>query len=122
MGSRRTTAFLGQESWYRWFVDTHVGFSAVQPRNGTVTIPAHLRRRFGLDKPGSQVEIVVRDGEIVLVPHIAVPADQAWFWSAEWQAKEHEADQDFASARRTDFATGEDLLAHLEQLGSESDA
>lgn len=30
---------------------------------------------FGLDQPGSQVEVIVRDGEIVLVPHLAVRAD-----------------------------------------------
>jgi len=51
------------------------GFVAVQPSNGTVTIPVDVRRAFGLDKSGSQVEVFVRDGEIVLVPHIAVRAD-----------------------------------------------
>jgi antitoxin MazE len=103
-------------------MDMHIGFAAVQPKNGTVTIPAQLRRRFGLDQPGAQVEIVVRDGEIVLLPHVAVPADQAWFWSKEWQAKEHEADEDLAAGRRTDFGTGEDFLAHLGRLSADSDA
>lgn len=54
-------------------MDEHVGFAQVQPKNGTVTIPAQLRRRFGLDQPGAQVEFVVRGDEIVLVPHTAVP-------------------------------------------------
>lgn len=48
----------------------------MQPKNGTITIPAQLRRRFGLDQPGAQVEIVVRGSEIVLVPHAAVRVDQ----------------------------------------------
>lgn len=95
-----------------------MGFATVQPRNGTVTIPAELRRRFGLDKPGAQVEITVRGGEIVLVPHVAVPADQAWFWSEEWQAREREADADRASGRHTDHANEEEFLGHLDRLAN----
>ncbi|GAA1126128.1 hypothetical protein GCM10009630_24930 [Kribbella jejuensis] len=102
-------------------MDTHIGFAAVQPKNGTITIPAQLRRRFGLDKPGAQVEIIVRDGEIVLLPHVAVPAEQAWFWSERWQAKEREADTDLAAGRATTFDTAEDFLAHLEQINAEAD-
>lgn len=101
-------------------MDTHVSFASVQPKNGTVTIPAQVRRRFGLDKPGAQVEIVVRDGEIVLIPHIAVPSEQAWFWSKEWQAKEREADDDLAAGRFTEHESGEEFLAHLDQLSDES--
>ena len=48
---------------------------SVQAGNGTMTIPVAVRRMFGLDKPGSQVEVIVRDSEIVLVPHNAVRAD-----------------------------------------------
>lgn len=103
-------------------MDAHIGFAAVQPKNGTITIPVQLRRQFGLDRPGAQVEIVVRDGEIVLLPHVAVPADQAWFWTHEWQAKEHEADADMAADRRTDFESGEDLLGHLSRLDANPDA
>jgi AbrB family looped-hinge helix DNA binding protein len=97
-------------------MDTHIGFAAVQPKNGTITIPAHLRRRFGLDKPGAQVEIVVRGGEIVLLPHVAVPAEQAWFWSEEWQAKEREADDALAAGKSTTFETADDFLAHVERI------
>ncbi|MBA2309641.1 MAG: AbrB/MazE/SpoVT family DNA-binding domain-containing protein [Pseudonocardiales bacterium] len=100
-------------------MENHFGFAVVQPKNGTVTIPAQLRRQFGLDKPGAQVEIVVRDGEIVLVPHLAVRIDQAWFWTPEWQEKEHEADADLAAGRRSDFASGSELLEHLEQLADQ---
>jgi AbrB family looped-hinge helix DNA binding protein len=60
-------------------MEEHAGFAQVQPKNGTITIPAQLRRRFGLDQPGAQVEIVVRGSEIVLIPHVAVRTDQAWF-------------------------------------------
>ena len=102
-------------------MDTHIGFAAVQPKNGTITIPAQLRRRFGLDKPGAQVEIIVRDGEIVLVPHVAVPAEQAWFWSEQWQARERETDDELAAGRASTFDNAEDFLAHLERIGAEAD-
>jgi antitoxin MazE len=103
-------------------MDTHVGFAAVQPKNGTITIPAQLRRRFGLDKPGAQVEIVVRDGEIVLRPHVAVPAEQAWFWTDKWQAKEREADDSLAVGHVTTFDTAEDFLAHLDGIATDDAA
>jgi AbrB family looped-hinge helix DNA binding protein len=101
-------------------METHVGFAAVQPKNGTVTIPAALRRRFGLDKPGAQVEIVVREGEIVLVPHVAVPADQVWFWTDDWQARERQADEDRSAGRYTEHDSGDDLLRHLEGLSADA--
>lgn len=104
------------ESWYSGFMDMHIGFAAVQPKNGTITIPAQLRRRFGLDKPGAQVEIVVRDGEIVLLPHVAVPAEQAWFWSEQWQVMEREADAQLAAGDSTTFDTADEFLAHLERI------
>jgi AbrB family looped-hinge helix DNA binding protein len=104
---------------YHGSMDTHVGFAAVQPKNGTITIPAQLRRRFGLDKPGAQVEIVVRDGEIVLRPHVAVPAEQAWFWTKEWQAKEREADDNLAAGHVTTFDTAEDFVAHLDGIAGD---
>ena len=33
------------------------------------------------------------DGVIELHPHVPVPADQAWFWTHEWQAGEQEASE-----------------------------
>lgn len=101
-------------------MESHVGFAAVQPRNGTVTIPAAVRRKFGLDKPGAQVEIVVHDDTIVLVPHAAIPADQMWFWSKEWQGKEREVEHELAAGRRTTHESGEELIAHLDRLDADA--
>jgi antitoxin MazE len=97
-------------------VEKHLGFVSVQPRNGTVTIPAQARRELGLDQPGAQVEVVPRDGELVLVPYVAVPAETAWFWREGHQAAEREADADLAAGRHTDFESAEQLLVHLEDL------
>jgi bifunctional DNA-binding transcriptional regulator/antitoxin component of YhaV-PrlF toxin-antitoxin module len=73
----------------------------VQSR-GTVALPADLRRRLHLDQADAQVRLVEHeDGRIELIPVVAVPADQAWFWSERWQAMEREADADVAAGRVT---------------------
>lgn len=88
-------------------------FVTVQ-RSGVIAIPTALRRRFDLDRPGAQVEVIERDGEIVLRPHLAVPVDQAWFWSERWQRLEREADDAIAEGRTAVFNDVEELLADLD--------
>lgn len=73
-------------------------FLSVQSR-GLVALPVELRRRLGLDRPGAQVEVFERGGEIVLRPHVPIPAGQAWFWSAERQSRELEASADVEMGR-----------------------
>ncbi len=88
-------------------------FVTVQSR-GVVVIPAAVRRHFGLDQPGAQVEVIEREGEIVLRPHVAVPADQAWFWTERWQQMEHEADKAIAGGHVAAVDDVEELLADLD--------
>ena len=85
----------------------------VQSR-GTVALPADLRRRLHLDQPNAQVKLVEHeDGRVELVPVVAVPADQAWFWSERWQQMEREADADIAAGRTTTVDGLDGLLEHL---------
>ena len=88
-------------------------FVTVQSR-GLIAIPTSIRRHFGLDQPGAQVEVIEREGEIVLRPHVAVPADQAWFWAERWRQMEREADAAVAAARITTVKGVEELLADLD--------
>ncbi|MGH9102219.1 MAG: AbrB/MazE/SpoVT family DNA-binding domain-containing protein [Acidimicrobiales bacterium] len=88
-------------------------FVTVQGR-GLIAIPTAIRRHFGLDQPGAQVEVIERGGEIVLRPHVAVPADQAWFWTERWQQMEREADGAIASGRVTVVESVDELLADLD--------
>ena len=46
-------------------------------------------------------------------PHLNIPNDQVWFWSKEWQAGEHEVDNDLKNGNYKDFDTVDDLLAEL---------
>lgn len=51
-----------------------------------------------LDQANAQVRLIeTDDGRVELVPVVAVPADQAWFWTERWQAMEREADADVAA-------------------------
>jgi antitoxin MazE len=87
----------------------------VQSR-GTVALPADLRRRLHLDQPDAQVRLIDRgDGSIELVPVVAIPANQAWFWTDRWQAMERDADADVAAGRTTVVDGVDDLIAHLER-------
>jgi bifunctional DNA-binding transcriptional regulator/antitoxin component of YhaV-PrlF toxin-antitoxin module len=90
------------------------GFVSVQSR-GTVALPPVLRKRYGLDKPGSQVEITERsDGVLELRPAIAVPASQAWFWAENWQEGERRADADIAAGRTTTYDNVDDFMDSLD--------
>jgi len=91
---------------------THI--LSVQSR-GTVALPADLRRRLHLDRADSQIKLIEHeDGLLELVPVVAVPADQAWFWTERWQAMEREGDADIAAGRITVVEGVDELIAHLD--------
>ncbi|HEY8692029.1 MAG TPA: AbrB family transcriptional regulator [Chloroflexota bacterium] len=63
-------------------------------KDGEIVLPEAVRHRHHLDEDGAQVRIVERDdGVIELQP---IPADQAWFWTPEWQEGEREVDEHIA--------------------------
>lgn len=73
---------------------------ALSGSRGSITLPANLRRRYRLDEPGAQVEVIDRpDGVIELHPVLPHRADQAWFWTDRWQAMEREVEEDVAAGR-----------------------
>jgi antitoxin MazE len=94
-------------------------FVTVQSR-GTLALPADVRRRHRLDEPGAQVEVVEReDGVIELHPQVAVPADQAWFWTQRAQAREREVDAYVKAGKVATFDSDDAFLSHLDSLASE---
>ncbi|MDQ6839039.1 MAG: hypothetical protein M3137_12090 [Actinomycetota bacterium] len=44
----------------------------------------------------------------------SVPAEQAWFWSKEWQSGEREASQQLAGEEGTVYADEDSFLASLD--------
>ena len=94
------------------------GYAAIQGR-GTVALPAELRRKYRLDEPGAQLEVVERpDGVIELRPTLPVPLDEMWFWNRGHQAAEQEAEEDLAAGRFRTFDDEESFLADLAELAA----
>jgi antitoxin MazE len=84
-------------------------------KRGTVALPPDLRQRCHLDQPGTTLELCARDdGVIEMRPHIAIPADQAWFWTDRWQQLEREANADIAAGRVVRSDSVDDFLTELD--------
>jgi hypothetical protein len=90
-------------------------FLSVHDR-GNLTLPADIRRQYGLDKPGVQIEVVTREGVIELHPHVAVPADQAWYWNRSWQKGELAVDEHVAAGRIKVAGNVDDFLAATDKV------
>ncbi len=90
-------------------------FVALAGSRGSITLPVDVRRRYHLDEPGAQVEVIGRpDGVIELHPVLPHRADQGWFWTERWQAMEREAEKDVAAGRTRRFDTAEEFVADLD--------
>jgi hypothetical protein len=49
-------------------------------------------------------------------------AEDAWFWTPEWQAKEREVDVQLRAGHVTEFSCLEDFANHLNRLDQEATA
>jgi bifunctional DNA-binding transcriptional regulator/antitoxin component of YhaV-PrlF toxin-antitoxin module len=90
-------------------------FLSVHDR-GNITLPADIRRQYGLDRPGVQIEVVPREGVIELRPHVAVPAGQAWYWTGSWQKGERAVDEHVAAGRVKVADNIDDFLVAMERV------
>jgi hypothetical protein len=101
--------------------DNWHGYVGVQ-RRGVIALPADLRARLHLDEPGAQVEITERsDGVLELRPSLPVPADQAWFWTEQWQQREREVDEYVAGGHVTVHDSADEFEAHLDGVADSAD-
>lgn len=65
------------------------------------------------------------DGAGVLLRGIVrgpIAADQAWFWTPEWQEGERDADAALAAGEGTAFESTEHFISHLEHTPPADDA
>lgn len=51
----------------------------------------------------------------MLTPALSIPADQAWFWTPEWQARIAEAEADRMAGHSTVYASEDEFLASLDE-------
>lgn len=89
-----------------------IGNVVVQKR-GLISL-GQAKKYLGV-KEGDILQVAVEDNRLVLVPMKLVPADQAWFWTKEWQKGEREAQQEIEQGKTKSFNTMKDLLRDLEK-------
>jgi AbrB family looped-hinge helix DNA binding protein len=77
-----------------------------------LTIPRDVVDRMHLEE-GDEFIVTEEEGRIVLTPALSVPADQAWFWTSEWQARIAEAEADRTHGNSTVYRSEEEFLASL---------
>lgn len=85
-------------------------------RGGQVTLPAAIRRAAGIDI-GDYVEISVTEEGLVLKAKQVIDKSQAYFWAAEWQQAEREAQVNIDQGHIREFDSIEDLIADLDSEG-----
>jgi AbrB family looped-hinge helix DNA binding protein len=83
-----------------------------------LTLPEEVRRTLHIGE-GDEVEFTVHaDGTVTIRGYVSIPTDQAWFFTPDWLAGEHEADKEIAAGRGTAHESAEDMFTHLDSLGS----
>jgi antitoxin PrlF len=79
---------------------------------GQITLPQEVRDALRIAE-GDDVEFVVTDDGVLMRGLKSIPAEQAWFWTAEWQVGEREASLQAAGGEGTVFADGDSFLDSL---------
>jgi AbrB family looped-hinge helix DNA binding protein len=81
-------------------------------KKNILTVPREIADRMHLAE-GDEFIVTEEQGRIVLTPALSIPADQAWFWSPEWQAMVAEAEADRLAGHSTRYASEDEFLASL---------
>lgn len=55
----------------------------------------------------------IEEGAIVMRPKKLIDADQAWFWTEEWQCGEREASDDIAAGRTRRSRSADEFIESL---------
>lgn len=77
-----------------------------------VTIPMDFVKMLDL-KAGDKLDIEVKDGKLVITPVVIIPKSQAWYYTPEWQAMEHEVDQQIKKGQIHTVDSKEQLFENL---------
>ncbi|MEY9961538.1 AbrB/MazE/SpoVT family DNA-binding domain-containing protein [Streptacidiphilus sp. MAP5-52] len=78
-----------------------------------LTLPPEVREAL-LVEPGDEVEFeLVAPGVVRLLGTKRIPADQAWFWTQDWQAGEREASAERDRGEATVYTSAEEMFDAL---------
>ncbi len=85
---------------------------------GQLTVPTAIRDALHA-REGDYLEFTVTEhGEVTVRATRRIAADQAWFWTPEWQAGEAAASADLAAGRTAIYDSAEDFIDALRGAGS----
>jgi len=85
--------------------------TVLRPR-GQLTLPQEVRDALRIAE-GDDVEFVLTDDGVLMRGLKSIPAEQAWFWTQEWQAGEQEASRQADAGEGTVFTDGSSFLDSL---------
>lgn len=80
---------------------------------GQVTLPGEVREALHVTE-GDDIEFEVTANGVLMRGLKMIPASQAWFWSASWQAGEQEAEEQLRRGQGSVFETSSDFLDALD--------
>ncbi len=85
---------------------------AVVRSRGQITLPREVRQALHVEE-GDDIAFVVQAGQVTMSGLKSIPAEQAWFWTDEWQAGEREASDQLSAGEGTVF---DDADAFIDSL------
>ena len=87
---------------------------------GQVRVPKEVMERLSIST-GDYLDFEFVEGNLVVKAKKLIDADQAWFWSKEWQEAEKAAEKDIKEGRvsRT-FSTAEEGITYLRKRRKET--
>lgn len=84
-------------------------------KKNILTVPREIAEHMRLAE-GDEFIVTEEQGRIVLTPALSIPADQAWFWTAQWQERVAESEADRLAGNSTAYVSDEQFLASLEDV------
>lgn len=77
-----------------------------------IVIPEDVRKRLKVDI-GDTLEIVEKDGALVIKPVMIIEKSQAYFWTDEWQKGEKESEEAKRKEKFKEFKKAEEAVKWL---------
>jgi AbrB family looped-hinge helix DNA binding protein len=87
---------------------------AVVRRKGQITLPQEVRDALHVEQGDSVAFTLTGEGTVVLSGLKSIPAEQAWFWTEQWQAGEREASRQAARGEGTIYESAKDFEDSLD--------
>lgn len=78
-----------------------------------ITIPAEIIKKLDL-KQGDTLDVEIEGNQIILRPVIAIPKEQAYFWTEQWQSEEKQVQSDITNNNIQHAKSKKELIEDLE--------